>query len=95
VSAGAAVVAGARPEHISLSANRPPGGVSVFDGVVVSALFEGGRVKYRVAMDELTVLAYGAPQFSAGDRVHVTVDPDQVILLPDLAAPATRSMTPA
>jgi iron(III) transport system ATP-binding protein len=95
VAAGAAVVAGARPEHISLSTNRPMGEASVFDGVVVSALYEGGRVKYRVETAGLTVLAYGPPQFSPGDRVHVAVDPDQVILLPDLAASATRSMTPA
>jgi iron(III) transport system ATP-binding protein len=91
---GARVVAGARPEHVRLSADRPAGAASVFEGTVASALYEGGRVKYRVGMDGLTVLAYGAPQFAPGDRVHVAVDPDQVIVLPDLAGPATRPMAP-
>ncbi|MDQ7857745.1 MAG: ABC transporter ATP-binding protein [Armatimonadota bacterium] len=91
---GTPVVAGARPEHVTLTPDRPAGAASVFEGTVASALYEGGRVKYRVGMDGLTVLAYGAPRFAPGDRVHVAVDPDQVIVLPDLAGPATRPMAP-
>ncbi len=68
VTEGTAMVAGVRPEHITLSKHRPGAESNTFEGTVVSALFEGTRVKYRIAMDDLTVLAYGPPLFSAGER---------------------------
>jgi len=89
------MVAGVRPEHVSLSKHRPGGEANVFEGIVVSALFEGGRVKYRIAMEDLTVLAYGSPRFSPGEPLHVVIDPAQVILLPDLSTAATRSEAPS
>ncbi|MGQ0571002.1 MAG: ABC transporter ATP-binding protein [Armatimonadota bacterium] len=95
VAQGSAVVAGVRPEHVSLSTDRPGAEVNVFEGTVASALYEGGRVKYRVAMEDLNVLAYGAPLFSPGERLYVIIDPAQIILLPDLPAEATRSGAPA
>jgi iron(III) transport system ATP-binding protein len=95
VSERAPVVAGVRPEHISLSERRPAGDVNVFEGTVVSALYEGGRVKYRIAIERLTVLAYGSRGFSPGERLHAAVDPAQVIVLPDLAVEATPSATPS
>lgn len=86
VAPGASVLAGFRPEHVSLSVRRPVGAENAFEGTVVSVRFEGGRVKYRVALGGLTVLAEGPPRFSAGDRLHAMLDPAQVILLPDLPA---------
>ncbi len=91
VTEGAAMVAGIRPEHITLSKHRPGAEANAFEGTVVSALFEGTRVKYRIAIDDLTLLAYGPPLFSQGDRLHAIIDPAQVILLPDLPADVTRS----
>jgi iron(III) transport system ATP-binding protein len=93
VTEGTAMVAGVRPEHITLSKHRPGAESNTFEGTVVSALFEGTRVKYRIAMDDLTVLAYGPPLFSAGERLYAIVDPAQIILLPDLPADITRSGT--
>jgi iron(III) transport system ATP-binding protein len=88
VADGAAVVAGVRPEHVILSTQRPSAWPNVFEGVVASAQYEGGRVKYRVAMGALDLLAYGPPVFSEGDRLHAVIDPAQVILLPDLPGDA-------
>jgi iron(III) transport system ATP-binding protein len=91
VDAGTALVAGVRPEHVILSKQRPQAWPNVFEGTVVSAQYEGGRVKYRVAIGDLNVLAYGPPGFSQGDRLHAVIDPAQVILLPDLPAEAAPS----
>ncbi len=95
VTHGEVVVAGVRPEHVSLSKHRPGEEANVFEGTVISALYEGGHVKYRVAMDDLAVLAYGPPLFSPGERLHVAIDPARVMLLPDFAVDATRSRAPA
>ncbi|MGH2349742.1 MAG: ABC transporter ATP-binding protein, partial [bacterium] len=80
------VVAGVRPEHITLWAdgpalNREP---NVFEAAVISALYEGTRVKYRIALGDLTVLAYGTELFPDGSRVRAAIDPSRVILLPEL-----------
>jgi iron(III) transport system ATP-binding protein len=89
VSSGAPVVAGIRPEHVTLSSQRPPGAPNVLAGTVMTTSYEGTRVKYRVAVGDLTILAYGAPHFSAGEQIHVAIDPTQVIVLPDLPADVT------
>ncbi len=91
VAHGTAMVAGVRPEHITLSKHRPGAEPNAFEGTVVSTLFEGTRVKYRIAIEDLTLLAYGPPLFSQGDRLHAIIDPTQVILLPDLPAEVTPS----
>lgn len=93
VADGTAMLAGVRPEYISLSRQRPAE-TNVFEGTVASALYEGGRVKYRVAIGDLNVLAYGPPLFSQGDRLYASIDPTQVILLPDLPAEVARSAAP-
>ena len=92
LNAGTPMVAGVRPEHVILSAHRPQAWPNVFEGTVVSAQYEGGRVKYRVAMGDLNILAYGPAAFSLGDRLHAVIDPAQVILLPDLPAEAAPSL---
>jgi iron(III) transport system ATP-binding protein len=88
VPADTRVVAGVRPEHITLWANGPamnPSAESnVFEAAVISALYEGTRVKYRIALGDLTVLAYGTDLFPDGSRVHAAIDPSRVILLPEL-----------
>jgi ABC-type Fe3+/spermidine/putrescine transport system ATPase subunit len=86
LATGAAVVAGVRPEHVILTTQRPQAWPNTFDAAVMSAQYEGGRVKYRVALGEMNLLAYGPPAFSQGDRLHAVIDPAQVILLPDLPA---------
>ncbi len=91
VAKGTAMVAGIRPEHITLSKHRPRAEPNTYEGTIVSTLFEGTRVKYRIAIEDLTLLAYGPPLFSQGDRLHAIIDPAQVILLPDLPADVTRS----
>ncbi len=85
IAEGTAVVAGVRPEHVILRRNAPLTQVNVFPGTVVSALFEGTRVKYRIAIADLSVLAYGSELLSVGERIQATIDPDCVILLPHLA----------
>ncbi len=85
IAEGTAVVAGVRPEHVILRRDAPPAQVNVFPGTVVSALFEGTRVKYRIAIADLSLLAYGAELLAVGERIHATIDPDCVILLPHLA----------
>lgn len=94
ITVGAAVVAGVRPEHISLRRTPSPADGNVFPGTVVSAIFEGTRVKYRIAIGELHLLAYDPDPLSVGARIHATIDPSSVILLPHLAEssiPARRS----
>jgi ABC-type Fe3+/spermidine/putrescine transport system ATPase subunit len=91
VMEGASVLAGVRPEHVNLSHERPVGQANVFDATVISARFEGGRVKYRVALGDMTAVAYGPPGFAPDERLHVTIDPAQVILLPDLPVGAGRA----
>lgn len=91
IAAGTVVVAGVRPEHVILSTQRPQAWPNVFEGTVASAQYEGGRVKYRLAMDGVDLLAYGPPVFSPGDRLHAVIDPAQVILLPDPPAEASSA----
>ncbi len=81
---GETVLAGIRPEHISLHPRRPPDAVNAFEGTVASAVFEGTHIKYRVAVGEATFLVYDRSVHGVGDRVCAVVDPDRVILLPSL-----------
>jgi iron(III) transport system ATP-binding protein len=92
---GNVMVAGVRPEHVTLSRQRPGTESNVFEGTVVSALFEGTRVKYRIAVGDLNLLAYGPPSFSPGERLYASIDPGQVILLPDLPAGISPPVTPS
>ncbi len=85
IAKGTAVVAGIRPEHVILRRDPPRAQVNVFNGTVVSTLFEGTRVKYGIAIGDLSVLAYGSEFLSVGERIYAAIDPDRVILLPDLA----------
>jgi ABC-type Fe3+/spermidine/putrescine transport system ATPase subunit len=80
---GAAVVAGVRPEHVRLS-RVPPADGNVLAGTVVSALFEGTRVKYRVAVGDSQLLAYGSEHLGLDERVYAGIDPAHLILLPRL-----------
>lgn len=82
--AGTKVVAGVRPEHVTLGRDRPAAQANVFAGTVLSALYEGTRVKYRIDLGDLSVLAYDAEVFPVGARLHASIDPGRVILLPDL-----------
>jgi iron(III) transport system ATP-binding protein len=84
-SVGQPVVAGVRPEHVVLSRDRPVGQTNVLEGIVVSALYEGTRVKYRLAVGEFTVLAYAAELFSLAERLHAAIEPQHLIVLPHLA----------
>lgn len=83
VPAGATMVAAVRPEHVRLSRDRPDGR-NVLEGTVVSALFEGTRVKYRLAVGDLTVLAYASELFPIDERLYAAIDPAHLILLPHL-----------
>jgi len=87
IAEGTAVVAGVRPEHVILRRTPTPIQVNVFPGTVVSAVFEGTRVKYRIAVADLSLLAYGAEALAVGERIHAAIDPERVILLPQLAQP--------
>ncbi len=81
---GEAVLAGIRPEHISLHPRRPPDAVNAFEGTVASAVFEGTHIKYRVTVGDATFLVYDRSVHGVGDHVWAVVDPDRVILLPSL-----------
>jgi iron(III) transport system ATP-binding protein len=87
VRSGDTVLAGIRPEHISLHTQRPPDAVNAFEGTVTSALFEGTHIKYRVAVGDATFLVYDRSVHGVGARVWAAVDPDRVILLPSLQPP--------
>jgi iron(III) transport system ATP-binding protein len=89
VRTGDAVLAGIRPEHVTLSTQRPGDGTNAFEGTVVSVLFEGTHTKYRVSVGDLAFLAFGRPAFSVGDRVIATVDPDRLVVLREI--PATEA----
>ena len=83
--AGKPVVAGVRPEHVRLSRDRPRDQTNVLEGTVVSSLFEGTRVKCRVAVGEVTLLAYGDELFTLNERLYVSIEPKHLMLLPHLA----------
>ncbi len=84
-SVGKPVVAGVRPEHVTLSRDRPVSQANVLEGTVISALYEGTRVKYRLAVGEFTVLAQAADLFSLDERLHASIEPQHLIVLPHLA----------
>jgi iron(III) transport system ATP-binding protein len=84
-SIGKQVVAGVRPEHVALSRDRPLDQTNILEGTVISALYEGTRVKYRLAVGEFTVLAYAAELFSPDERLHAAIEPEHLIVLPHLA----------
>lgn len=86
IAAGIGVVAGVRPEHVSLGRDRPLPQANAFECTVMSALYEGTRIKHRIAIGDQTLLAYGPESFAAGERLYASIDPARVILLPDLAA---------
>ncbi len=83
LSAGSAVVVGVRPEHVTLRRDRPASDVNVFAGTVLSVLFEGTRVKLRLAVGEATLQAYSPTPFPLGERMHAAIDGAQVIVLRD------------
>ncbi|HEY3246843.1 MAG TPA: ABC transporter ATP-binding protein [bacterium] len=83
VAPGSRVVAGVRPEHVTLWRDRPAGD-NVVEGKVISALYEGTRVKYRVGVGDLNVLAFGTELLPDGTRIYAAIDPARVILLPEL-----------
>ncbi|MDR7481127.1 MAG: ABC transporter ATP-binding protein [Armatimonadota bacterium] len=99
VAPGIPVVVGVRPEHVHLARQRPPDGLpNAVEGEVVSALFEGTRVKYRLAAGTLSLLAYGPVGFAPGDRVWGLIDPARLIVLPALpseVSPPAPSASPA
>ncbi|HXF81642.1 MAG TPA: ABC transporter ATP-binding protein [bacterium] len=82
---GASVVAAVRPEHVRLTRRRPPD-ANVLAGKVLTALFEGARVKYRVAIGETHLLAHGTEVFTVDETVFAGIDPQHLILLPHLPA---------
>ena len=82
--AGKPVVAGVRPEHVRLSRDRPRDQMNVLEGTVVSSLFEGTRVKCRVAVGDVTLLAYGDEVFTLDERLYAAIEPKHLILLPEL-----------
>lgn len=86
IPAGTGVVAGVRPEHVSLGRDRPPPQANAFEVTVMSALYEGTRIKHRIAIGDQTLLAYGPETFAAGERLYASIDPARIILLTDLAA---------
>lgn len=85
VPAGKTVVAGVRPEHVALARDRSTDQVNVLQGTVVSALYEGTRVKYRIAIGDTNVLAYAAETFAVDERLYAAIEPKHLILLPELA----------
>ncbi len=88
VRKGDAVLAGIRPEHITLHKHRPPTETNAFEGTVISALFEGMHTKYRVAVGDMAFLVHGRSVFGVGERVHAVVDPDRIVLLRDFPPPS-------
>lgn len=89
VAKSEAVLAGIRPEHITLHKHRPPDSINVFEGTVTSALFEGTHTKYRVAVGDLGFLVYGRSAFTVGEHLHAVVDPDRIVLLRELPPPSS------
>lgn len=96
----AAPIAGAvslcvRPERLRLQRSRPAEShPNVWSGTVTSAGFFGTHRRYRVQVHglDLDVVTF-APNESLerGDDVHVTVEPDDVELLPEAGAVSART----
>ena len=84
--AGSRVVAGVRPEHVSLSKRHPGDAANILRGKVTSALYEGTRVKYRLAVGEFNLLAFSPETFAPDEQLYVAIEPRHLILLPQLAA---------
>ncbi|HEY6103213.1 MAG TPA: TOBE domain-containing protein [bacterium] len=79
-------MAGVRPEHVSLSKQHPGDAANILRGKVTSALYEGTRVKYRLAVGEVDLLAFSPERFGPDEQLYVAIEPRHIILLPQLAA---------
>lgn len=84
--AGSRVVAGVRPEHVSLSKQHPGDAADILRGKVTSALYEGTRVEYRLAVGEVNLLAFSPEPFATDEQLYLAIEPRHLILLPQLAA---------
>ncbi|MFN0070018.1 MAG: ABC transporter ATP-binding protein [Chloroflexota bacterium] len=78
------VFASIRPERLRLARERPNGGSNAWECAVASASYFGDHWEYVVtARDrEISVVAGHDVRASVGDRVFVSVDPADVVLLP-------------
>lgn len=76
-----------RPEHIQLAPNHS-GDTSKLSGTVVSSVFMGGHVEYRLDLGEYgQLLAFipftpGNLIFEEGQQVLIGIDPESAIFLP-------------
>ncbi|MDR7417061.1 MAG: ABC transporter ATP-binding protein [Armatimonadota bacterium] len=82
VPRGERVWVGIRPEHVVMEP-EPTGDVNVVGGRVLSALFEGTVMRYRIALAEGrgTLMAYGPPVWRIGEAVYLRLDPRRILLL--------------
>jgi len=73
---------GIRPEHVGVEAN-PRERANVVAGRILSALFEGTGMRYRIALGEGkgTLVVYGPPDWRPGETVHLWLDPRRILLL--------------
>jgi iron(III) transport system ATP-binding protein len=73
---------GSRPEHVGVE-SEPTGDVNMVEGRVLSALFEGTVMRYRIALagGRGTLMAYGPPVWRPGEAVYLRLDPRRILLL--------------
>lgn len=84
VSEGDTVLAGIRPEHITLQRRPPVDTANAFEGIITSALFEGAYFKYRMAAGDTTFLVHDPEAYAVGDPIWAVIDPDRIVVLRDM-----------
>jgi hypothetical protein len=77
-----------RPEGVVLTATAPPG-ENVLTGRILTAIFAGDQIAYRLAIGEQLLQAKSTPfsSFHEGDQVFVQLPPERCLLMrrPDRA----------
>jgi iron(III) transport system ATP-binding protein len=81
---GSDVLLSIRPECVELSTETRPGAVNEWHGEVLTRAFLGDAVDHVVGVSKLEIRTRSNPTLSIepGTRVHLTVDPAKVTLVP-------------
>jgi iron(III) transport system ATP-binding protein len=81
---GADVLLSIRPECVDLALEARPGAVNAWQGEVLTRAFLGDAVDHVVGVSKLELRTRSNPTLSIapGTRVHLTVDPAKVTLVP-------------
>jgi iron(III) transport system ATP-binding protein len=92
---GDAVTIAIRPESVRISGERG-NGPNVVEGEVALALFIGESVDYRVRVGSETVRVTGGPRtdYRRGQRVFLTLPPDECVVIPGDQPLAAEDDTP-